>query len=142
MAFSAKAYLKTVQLDLDRQLYRRAETQLPEEFAKLYKKNVVKITPKKTGRLRRSILAAVSDGRVDIGWRAPYARAQDEGGHTQTHTVRGINRRDGGGGTIKPGTYRYRRYTTPGTGPGFATKAFKATTAQMPALYREMGLTK
>ena len=141
MFISAKVYFDN-HIDTNIQLLRRAETALPEEFVRLYKKNVVAITPRKTGALRRSILTQAIGNTANISWRAPYAKAQDDGGHTQSHTVKGINQRDGGGGTIMPGSYRYRNYTTPGTGPNFATIAFKATTAQMPAVYRQLGLTK
>lgn len=142
MFISAKAYFNPTKLNTTVQLYRRAETELPAEFVRLYKRNVVAITPRKSGALRRSIITQALGNRAEISWRMPYAMAQDKGGHTQSHTVRGINKRDGGGGTIMPGSYRYRNYTTPGTGPNFATIAFKATTAQMPAVYRQLGLTK
>lgn len=141
MFISAKVYFDN-HIDTNIQLLRRAETALPEEFVRLYKRNVVAITPRKTGALRRSILTQAIGNTANISWRAPYAKAQDDGGHTQSHTVKGINQRDGGGGTIMPGSYRYRNYTTPGTGPNFATIAFRATTAQMPAVYRQLGLTQ
>jgi hypothetical protein len=141
MFISAKVYFDN-HIDTNVQLLRRAETALPDEFVRLYKKNVVAITPRKSGALRRSIITQSLGNTANISWRVPYAKAQDDGGHTQSHTVRGINQRDGGGGTIMPGSYRYRNYTTPGTGPHFATIAFKATTAQMPAVYRQLGLTQ
>lgn len=141
MFISAKAYFDN-KIDTNIQLLRRAETALPEEFVRLYKRNVVAITPRKSGALRRSIITQALGNTANISWRVPYAKAQDDGGHTQSHTVKGMNRRDGGGGTIMPGSYRYRNYTTPGTGPNFATIAFKATTAQMPAVYRQLGLTQ
>lgn len=139
MFITAKAFFDN-KIDYNVTLLRRAETALPEEFVRLYKRNVVNLTPRKTGALRRSIITQALGNRAEIAWRMPYAKAQEDGGHTQSHTVRGINHRDGGGGTIQPGSYRYRNYTTPGTGPHFATIAFKATTAQMPAIYRQLGL--
>ena len=120
MFLSAKAFF-TQNLDYNITLLRRAETALPQEFIRLYKKNVVSLTPKKTGALRRSIITQALGNRAQIAWRMPYAKAQEDGGHN--------------GAT-------YKNYTTPGTGPHFARKAFYATTAQMPALYRELGLTK
>lgn len=123
-------------------LFRRMETEIPRDFVDLYRKNVVKITPMKTGWLRRSIITQVLGNVGNISWRARYALAQNEGGHSQTHTVRGANQRDGGFGTIVPGTYRYSRYTTAGTGPRFANIAWEATQAQMPAKLREKGFTK
>lgn len=141
MFISAKAYFDN-KIDYNVTLLRRAETALPEEFVRLYKRNVVAITPRKTGALRRSIITQALGNTANISWRMPYAKAQDAGGHTQSHTVKGINRRDGGGGTIMPGSYRYSNYTTPGTGPHFATTAFKATTAQMPVIYRQLGLIR
>lgn len=140
MFLSAKAYFNPARIDLKKDLYRRAETQLPEEFVRNYKRNVVAITPRKTGALRRSIIANVSGGRAEIGWRIPYAMAQDKGGHTVA-SKRVVNI-DGQFVTLKPGFYRYSNYTTPGTGPNFATTAFMATRAQMPLVYRQLGLTK
>ncbi len=139
MFLSAKAFFNSSGLDYTRTLYRRAETQLPEEFVKAYKRNVVAITPRKTGALRRSIITYTSGGRAEIAWRAPYAKAQDDGGHTITEK-RVVNI-DGQFVTLKPGFYRYSNYTTPGTGPNYATTAFMATQSQMPAVYRELGLT-
>jgi len=137
---SAKAFFKSGDLDKTRILYRRAETDLPDEFIRMYKKNVVSITPKKSGALRRSIITQSTGNRAEIAWRLPYAIPQDEGGHTVTERrkVRIGDRWV----TLAPGKYRYHRYTTPGTGPGFATKAFIATNEQMPEAYRRLGLTK
>lgn len=120
----------------------RAETAIPVEYIKKYKKNVVKLTPMKTGALRRSIITQALGNKAEIGWRSSYARAQNDGGHDQKQPVRGQNMRDGGFGTIKPGFYRYSRYTTAGTGPHFANIAYQRTNAEMPAVLRELGLTK
>ena len=102
-------------------LIKQAETAIPQEFVRLYKKNVVSLTPRKSGALRRSIITQSMGSRAQIGWRLPYAGAQEAGGH---------------GGVV------YRNYTTAGTGPHFAKKAFDATRAQMPAVIRQLGLTK
>lgn len=142
MFLTAKAFFDDKNLDYNITLLRRAETALPLEFVRLYKKNVVNITPKRTGALRRSIITQALGNTAQIAWRMPYAKAQEAGGHIQRQPVKGVNSRTGQGGTIMPGYYRYRNYTTPGTGPNFATTAFKATTAQMPEIYRQLGLTK
>lgn len=139
MFLSAKAVFKSENLDTSRTLYRRAETTLPDEFVRVYKRNVVSITPMKSGALRRSIITQAIGGRAEIAWRVPYAKAQDEGGHN-VYDKRVVNI-DGNFVTLHPGFYAYRNYTTPGTGPHFATTAFMATTAQMSAVYRALGLT-
>lgn len=139
MFISAKAYFNPTKLNTTIQLYRRAETALPEEFVKLYKRNVVGLTPIKTGALRRSIITQAMGNTASISWRVPYAKAQDLGTHTVRKPIKGTNQRDGGYGIIMPGTYTY------GPSPGvsrFATPAFKLTTSQMPAVYRQLGLTK
>lgn len=120
MFLSAKTFFDN-KTDYNKTLLRRAETAIPQEFVRLYKRNVVSITPRKTGYLRRSIITQALGNTANIAWRAPYAKAQDDGGHNGA---------------------RYRNYTTPGTGPNFATIAFKATTAQMPTVMRQLGLTK
>lgn len=141
MFISAKAFFKDGTANNTRILL-RAETELPQEWLKRFKRNVVKITPMKTGALRRSIITQVQGNQASVSWRARYAKAQHEGGHTVSKPIRGRNRRDGGYGTIMPGQYRYSRYTTPGTGPKFGTIAFQKTNAEMPAVLRELGLTK
>ena len=140
MFLSAKAFFEDGTANNTRVLI-RAETQIPQEFIKRYKKNVVAITPKKSGALRRSIITQAIGNKAEISWRSKYAKYQHQGFHTQSHFVRGMNRRDGGYGTIKPGTHVYRRYTTPGTGPKFGSIAYKKTQSEMPAVMRELGLT-
>lgn len=120
----------------------RAETTIPTEYAKRYRKNVVKLTPMDSGRLRRSIITQAIGTQASITWRAPYARAQNEGGHTVRKPIKGPNKRDGGFGTIKPGFYRYTQYTTPGTGPNFAGIAYQKTNAEIPEMLRELGVTQ
>lgn len=122
MFISANAYFNNKVPEFTRLLI-RANTALPHEFAKRYRKNVVNITPKKSSALRRSIITRVIDGQADISWRSRYAYTQNLGRHPLTGEP-------------------YRNYTTPGTGPGFATKAYKQTMAEMPAVLRELGLTK
>lgn len=145
MAFlSAKVFFKDGTLNNTRVLI-RAETEIPAEFVRRYKKNVVQLTPKKTGALRRSIITQQLGNTAEISWRAPYAKAQNEGGHTVPNEVRGRIRsgpRIGEYGIIPPGYYKYKDYTTAGTGPGFASTAYKRTQSEMPAVLRELGLTK
>lgn len=118
----------------------RAETQIPAEFVRRFKKNVVKITPMKTGGLRRSIITQQLGNTANISWRAAHAKPQHEGGHT-VGSKRRVNI-NGRWVTLMPGFYRYKNYTTPGTGPRFGVIAFQATQAEMPAALRELGLTK
>lgn len=118
----------------------RAKTEIPAEFVRRYKKNVVKITPYKTGALRRSIITQQLGDTANISWRQPYAAAQNQGFHTVA-TKRVVNI-DGRFVTLQPGIKRYSHYTTPGTGPRFANIAYQKTQAEMPAAFKELGLTK
>lgn len=118
----------------------RAETAIPAEFVRLYKKNAVAITPKKTGALRRSIITRQVGNTAEISWRSAYAIPQNQGFHT-VREKRVVNI-DGSFVTLMPGTYHYSKYTTPGTGPHFAGIAYQATINEMPAVMRELGLTK
>lgn len=120
MFLSAKAFFNDNTAN-NKFLIKQAETAIPREFVRLFKKNVVAITPRKSGALRRSIITQAMGSRAQIGWRMPYAGAQEAGGHN--------------GAT-------YKNYTTPGTGPHFARIALRATVAQMPAIMRQLGLTK
>lgn len=139
MFLSAKAFFDN-NTDHNIRLLIRAETAIPREFVKLFKKNVVGLTPMKTGALRRSIITQELGNTANISWRAPYARAQHEGGHTVS--ARRVVNIDGRFVTLQPGFYAYRNYTTPGTGPRFGSRAYQMTQAQMPAKLRELGLTK
>lgn len=140
MFLSAKAFFEDGTANNTRVLL-RAETEIPQDFVRLFKKNVAPLTPMKTGALRRSIITQVIGNKAEISWRVPYAKAQHDGGHTQSHTVRGKNQRDGGFGTIKPGPYVYSRYSK-GGGPKFGTLAYDRTRNQMPAIFRQRGYTK
>ena len=139
MFLSASAFFKDGTAKNTRVLI-RAETQIPQEFLKRYKKNVVKLTPKKTGTLRRSIITQAVGNRAEISWRARYAAAQNVGYHTVAK--RRIVNIDGKYVTLMPGVYSYKKYTTKGTGPGFASAAYKKTQSEMPQVMRELGLTK
>ncbi len=118
----------------------RAETALPAEFVKRYKANAVAITPRKTGALRRSIITQQLGASAQVSWRSAYAGAQNQGFHTVTS--RRVVNIDGRFVTLMPGIHRYSRYTTPGTGAHFANIAYAKTVDEMPAVIRELGLTK
>lgn len=120
-------------MDQNKRLVQKLNHLLPEEYWKLYKKNVVGITPRKSSALRRSIAHSVIGNQLTIWWRSKYAAAQNAGGHTVPSMVRGINPNTGKGSTIMPGYYRYRQYTTAGTGAGFKEKATEMTQAQFMA---------
>ena len=141
MFISAKAYFDDNTPKLNA-LLMRMETDLPQEFVRLYKRNVVKLTPMKTGALRRSIITQAIGNTANIGWRSRYAKAQNEGGHTVPKAVRGPNTRDGGFSTINAGFYSYSRYTTAGTGPRFAQTAMSQTKRDMQAYLKQRGYTK
>jgi len=141
MFLSAKVIFDDQTVHLNRLLI-RAQTEMPREWLRLYKKNVVGITPMKTGALRRSIITQALGTTASVSWRAPYAQAQQDGGHTVPRRVMGENTRDGGFGIIPARFYRYSRYTTAGTGPRFGSIAFQQTNDQIPAILRELGLTQ
>lgn len=103
-------------------LIKQAETEIPQDFVRIFRKNVVGITPRKTGALRRSIITQAIGNRAQIGWRSEYAGAQEAGQHA--------------------GSAPYTNYTTPGTGPKFAQRAFRMTQAEMKANFRQRGYTK
>lgn len=139
MFLKAKAFLEDASSNNATVLI-RAESQIPQEFVKLYKKNVVAFTPKKSSALRRSLVALAAGNSANISWRSRYAAAQNRGYHT-VGQKRVVNI-DGKFVTLMPGVYRYKKYTTAGTGPGFANKAYQKTQREMPAVMRELGLTK
>lgn len=120
MFLSAKAFFKDNSAS-QKILIKQAETQIPQEFVRIFKKNVVSLTPKDTGALRRSIITQAMGNRAQIGWRSRYARIQNQ-----------------------PEDYgvSYENYTTPGTGPHFAEKAFRSTRAEMALVLRQLGLSK
>ena len=139
MFLSAKAFFEDGTANNTRVLI-RAETQIPQEFTKRYRKNVFRITPKKSVALRRSIITQAIGNKAEISWRLPYAGAQNVGHHT-VDRKRVVNI-DGRYVTLSPGVYPYRNYTTRRTGPGFASIAYQKTQSEMPAVMRELGLTK
>jgi phage gpG-like protein len=131
MFLSARAFFRDNSANY-KVLVKQAETEIPAEFVKLYRRNALAVTPiGETGYLRRSIITQAIGNRAQIGWRAPYAAAQNVGRHTVKKPIKGPNKRDGGYGTIKPGVYTYPKNA------GFAQKAFYATRRQMPAVLRK-----
>ena len=122
MFISAKAFFDESAMRHNSLLLFRAQTSMPEEWLKRFRKNVVSITPKESGALRRSIITQALGKEANVSWRMPYARAQEYGGHDF------------------PG--QYTNYTTPGTGPYFGRTAWQKTNREIPAILRELGLTK
>ena len=117
---------------------RRMETEMPADFVRIYRKNVARTTPHVSGALKSSIITQVLGNTGTVGWRLPYAAAQNEGGHDQKQPVQGWNHRDNDGyKTIKPGFYRYKRGNK-----GFATRAFYQTQKDMEPLLRARGYIK
>lgn len=147
MRWSAKAHFEDAASNIAKLLI-RSEQALPAEWLVEYRKAArgaapgVIAAPRKTGALRRSIITQQIGNRAQVSWRAPYAVAQNEGGHTVNKPIRGINPNTGKGSTIMPGYYQYRTYTTPGTGPKFAQAAFQYANNQIPAILRRQGIKK
>jgi hypothetical protein len=104
-------------------LITEAATNLPRMFTVQFRKNVIPFTPKKTGALRRSIVTQAIGHTAKIAWRLPYAVDQNLGVDQTTGRA-------------------YKRWTTPGTGPGFKDKALALTIRQLDPMFREVGLTK
>lgn len=80
----------------------------PEQYRKLFYENARRFTPQDTTRLKKSIRSQVSGNKVTVGWIAPYATRVNQGWHEVTKPIRGPNKRDGGYGTIMPGTYIHK----------------------------------
>lgn len=152
MLLSAKAFFDDKTQSNVRLLIRSQET-IPAKWLIEYRKAArgavggVIATPKKTGALRRSIITRQIGNQAEVSWRLPYARPQNDGRHTVgwpvIRNIKGHNKRDGGFGIIKGGvTYFNYKYTTPGTGPGFARAAYEYANSQLAKIAREEGLTK
>lgn len=147
MRWSVKVHFEDAASNIAKLLI-RTNTELPREWLVEYRKAArgaapgVIATPRKTGALRRSIITQQMGPQASVSWRLPYAVAQNEGGHTVNKPIRGINPATGQGSTIMPGYYRYRNYTTPNTGPGFARAAFQYANKQVPAILRRQGVTR
>lgn len=120
LRMSAKAVFDD-KLAEDELLITRAAVNLPKMFVTQYKKNVLPLTPRRSGALRRSIVTSAVGHTAQIGWRLPYAIDQDLGVDQKSGRV-------------------YRNYTTPGTGPHFKDKALALTIKQLDPMFREVGL--
>jgi hypothetical protein len=117
---SAKAVFDD-HLAADELLITEAATNLPKMFTTQYRRNVLPLTPRKTGALRRSIVTQAIGHTAKIAWRLDYAIDQNLGVDQKTGRV-------------------YRHWTTPGTGPGFKDKALALTIRQLDPMFREVGL--
>lgn len=102
-------------------LITRSATELPRMFVEQFKKNVIPLTPMRSGALRRSIVTQVIGYEANIAWRLPYAIDQDAGVDQKTGRV-------------------YKKYTTPGTGPHFKDQALALTMRQVDPMFKELGL--
>lgn len=117
---SAKAVFDD-KLAADELLITEAASNLPRMFTVQYRRNVLPLTPRKTGALRRSIVTQAIGHTAKIAWRLDYAIDQNLGVDQKTGTV-------------------YKHWTTPGTGPGFKDKALALTIRQLDPMFREVGL--
>lgn len=112
----------------NKSLVAQLKHRVPEEYWRLYKRNVVPLTPKKSSWLRRSIRHSIIGNTLTIWWDAKYAGNQNFGSHS-VRSKRVVNI-DGNFVTLMPGRYPYSRYTTAGTGAGFKERAADLTRAQ------------
>lgn len=128
MQLSAKAYFKDASSN-NKKILIRSTTEVPRawliEFRKGARGAASPSTPLRDGALRRSIVTQMSDGHGEVGWRSAYAAAQNVGYHTRN------------GKRIY-----YRKYTTAGTGKGFARAAFQYANSKLPQIARQTGLTR
>lgn len=141
MYLSAKAVFND-KTKVNTALLIRMETEIPADFTRIYKQNALKVTPRgQTNRLVRSIITQATKGRGEISWRAPYAAAQNEGGHNVYRKVVGTikpgNPGAGEFGIIPAGFYPYSNGAK-----GFAGRAFRQTQLDMIPLARQRGYTK
>ena len=121
MFISAKAFFKDNTAN-NKVLIKQVETAIPVEWLKLFRANVVNITPIETAALRRSIITQALGNRGRVGWRSAYAGAHEKGSHR--------------------GSKQYENYSRAGTGAGFAKRAFRLTQEQMPSKLKQLGLIK
>lgn len=131
MFISAKVFFDD-NLDKNITLVKETMNLYPEVYKQKFLANARVLTPVDTAQLRRSIITQVSGRSVKVGWRAPYARAVNEGRHTVPRPVRGINPKTGLYSTIAPGVYTHR------TGAkGFAERTVDATKEDMKKYIKE-----
>lgn len=139
MFISAKVFFDDHTQDNIRLLI-RAETELPLEWVKTFKRIVAPLTPIDTGYLRRSIITQVLGNTATVGWRAPYALVQNYGRHTVDRNIITKTQYNSGFGLI-PGGRTYTNYVyRKGGGKNFAEKAARLTHNEVPAMWRKIGL--
>lgn len=124
------AYLRT---DNTRELSSKAKINSFKAVASMardiHRKSTPK-TPKKNGDLRKLVKVQSLGKRASIKWLAKYAAAQEKGVITIKKP----------GGAVPPGTYVFRKYTTPGTGKHFAQNAVKSVAKNYRGYFRRAGL--
>lgn len=112
-------------------------------FALLYAINDIhreanKHTPMEFGLLRADVTKTVRGKQGKIKWGRKYAAAQ-EAGRMTVYKTRTFRTSKGNWVTLKPGVYRFRNYTTPGTGAHFAQNAVQKVTGNPLKYYRQAG---
>lgn len=85
MRISVKAFIRD-NTDKNAILLREFGTEFPYAYRNKYFANARAMSPKRSGRLQESIGSQILGNNLTIVWRAPYARAVNEGGHTDKTT--------------------------------------------------------
>ncbi len=67
-------------------ILREFSTEFPYVYRNKYFANARAMSPEITGKLKKSIGSNILGTRLRIVWRAPYAKAVNEGGHTDKTT--------------------------------------------------------
>lgn len=78
---SVKAYIND-NTDKNKILIRQFEKDMPYVYRSKYFANARRMAPEISGKLKKSIGSQILGNKLTIVWRAPYAKAVDEGGHT------------------------------------------------------------
>lgn len=89
-------------------ILREFSTEFPYVYRNKYFANARAMSPEITGKLKKSIGSNILGTRLRIVWRAPYAKAVNEGGHTDktTHFAPAAGYGAGGRGYLaKAGTF-------------------------------------
>lgn len=135
---SVKAYLNDGN-SKNMKLIRELERELPYVYRNKYLANSRIMAPVVTGRLRKSIGSQIMGNKLTIVWRVPYAKAVDEGGHTDKTTHFAPAKGFGAGGKgymTRPGWFHPYR-----TGSkGFANRISRQTNADMDEYFKSKGL--
>jgi hypothetical protein len=104
---SVKAFIDN-NLNHNAILLRQFNTEFPYVYRNKYLANSRILSPRRTGRLIRSIGTQILGNTLTIVWRAPYALAVDQGGHKDktTHFAPAKGFGDGGRGyRTRPGWF-------------------------------------